>query len=131
MRRQIALIITLLHLVGMLGVPVVAYSCVESGKDGVVSYLSWSPGTCYVDSCCDGEQDSPNVQMRTEDPCCDGDIKITPQNGVTLPDAKYGQSELLQSTHEGFDPARPDVSATPTSLLLSIFHAPINPPLLI
>jgi len=78
MKRQIALTITLLHLLGAAGAPVVAYTCVESGEVGVVPFLAWSPEGCYEESCCEDEvccedegHGSECLDVHSDVPCCD------------------------------------------------------------
>ncbi len=132
MRRCVALITVLFSLFGMVGVPVVAYSCAESGDAGVVSYLPSSTRACYVDSCCEGGSNTPDVQIRSEVPCCDADVQIAPKNNlVLLPESKNRPAEALADTPAGSDSSRPNVRIVSTPPSTSVFHPSINPPLLI
>ena len=132
MRRHFVLIITLFHLFGTAGVPVAAYSCVESGEAGVVAYDSTSPRSCYADSCCDVDQDPPNVSFQSDIECCDLDVQVAPENiRIVLPGQKYGQANPLVETPTRFDDSRPDDRIASTLPPVSVFHASINLPLLI
>ena len=132
MKRHVALIISLFHLFGTVGVPIAAYSCVDSGEMGVVSFLSWSPKSCYAESCCDGEQDSPKAQIQSEIPCCDLDIRVASENArMLLPDNKYGPAEPLPDTLALFGASQPDVRISSTPRSGSLIYLSINLPLLI
>jgi hypothetical protein len=132
MRRHVGLIITLFYLFGTVGIPVVAYSCVESGEAGLVPYLSGSPRVCYADSCCDDDQNPPNVRIQSETPCCGLSVQIAPENNrILLPGQKYGQAAPLAETPACFDASRPDVRIASTLPPISVFHASVNLPLLI
>jgi hypothetical protein len=132
MKRYISLIITLLHLSATVGVPVVAYSCDESGAVGVVSSLTAFSTSCYVDACCDGDRDLSNVRMDREMPCCELNVHNSPENSrVLLPGYKYEPAKSLPGT-----PSLPDDSLTGahialTRLTTSAFRPSINPPLLV
>lgn len=132
MRRHVVLLITLFYLFGVVGIPVVAYSCVESGEAGVVTYLTTSPRPCYAEVCCDDEQASTSICPDDELPCCDVDVRDTLQNTVILlSDQKTGQAKPLAERPTRFDASRPDVRIASTPAPISIFHASINLPLLI
>lgn len=130
MRTNLALTVALFHLFGIVGVPVVAYSCVESGEAGVVSYLASSPRSCYVDSCCESDPDTPNAHIRSEVPCCDSDVQIASVSVRTLlPDRKTGSAETSADTPACFDVPRPNVRMVSTHPSISVFHSSISPPL--
>jgi len=132
MRRQVALLITLFYLFGAVGIPVVAYSCVESGEAGVVAYLATSPGSCHADSCCDGDQEPPNVLMESGIPCCDLSVQAAPETSrILLPGQKYGQTKPLANTPVCFDNSPRDVGIALALPPVSVFHASIKLPLLI
>jgi len=132
MRRHTVLLITLFYLFGTVGIPVVAYSCVESGEAGVVAYLSTSPRSCYADSCCDGDQDPPNVRIESGIPCCDLSVQGAPETSrILLPGQKHGQANPLAITPARFDNSRPDAPIASTLPPISVFHASIKLPLLI
>jgi hypothetical protein len=132
MRRHVVLLITLFYLFGTVGIPVVAYSCAESGEAGMVAYFSGSPGVCYADSCCDGGQNPPNDRIQSEIPCCDLSVQIAPENNrILLPGKKYGQANQLADTPSRFFSSRSDARIAPTLPPISVFHASINLPLLI
>jgi hypothetical protein len=131
MKRHVALIITLFQLSGTVGVPVAAYTCVESGEVGVVSYFSGSARSCYSDSCCDSDEASTTGLMQNGIPCCDVDIHITPENNFTLlPGQKHEQVGPLADTPARFDASLPGVCTASTLPSVSAFHASINLPLL-
>jgi hypothetical protein len=132
MKRHVVLIITLFHLFGTVGIPVAAYSCVESGEAGVVAYLSTSPRSCYADSCCDVDQDPLNVSFQSDIACCDLNVQVAPENNrLLLPGQKYGQANPLAETSACFDASRPDASIASTLPPIPVFHASIKLPLLI
>jgi hypothetical protein len=132
MRRHVVLIISLFYLFGTVGIPVVAYSCVESGEVGVVAYLSGSHGSCYVDSCCDGDQDPPNVSIQSDIGCCYFNIQVAPENSrILLPGPKNGLGEPLPKALARFDASLPDICVVSAQPSISAFHTPINLPLLI
>ena len=130
MRRQVTLTITLFHLFAAVGIPVAAYSCDESGQVGVVSFLSGSERTCYVDSCCDGDETQGSTYIQSDIPCCDRDIHNPPENSRTLPPThKHGQADPLADTPARLDASRPEVRIASTLPFSSVFHASINLPL--
>jgi hypothetical protein len=132
MRRHITLIITLFYLLGTVGIPVAAYSCVESGESGVIAGLSTSPGSCYADACCDDEQDPSSVRIEDGSSCCDLSLQVAPANSrILLPHQKYGQAGTLADTPVCFDASRADVRTAPAPPLILVFHASIQLPLLI
>jgi len=132
MRRQVALTITLFHLFGAVGIPVAAYSCDESGQVGVISFLSGSERSCYVDSCCDGDETQASTYIQSDIPCCDLGVHVAPGNSRTLlPNHKYGQANPLADTPSLFDASLPDVRIASTPSSSSAFHPSINLPLLI
>ena len=130
MTRAIVFIVALFHLFGTVGVPVVAYRCDESGEVGVVSVLSWSPGSCFVDTCC--EDESPReVCLECEDSCCDFDIELTLQNSrIMTPIPKFGPSAPPAVTPLGFDASLSAVHLPVNPQSMSAFHPSINLPLL-
>ena len=101
MKRQIALTVTLLHLLGTAGVPVVAYTCVESGEVGVVPYLASSPDECYAESCCEEEvccadegHGAECLDIHSDVPCCDVSAPMAQDTRrVSLPD-KVGAADV-------------------------------------
>ena len=132
MRRHVALTITLFHLFGTVGVPVAAYTCVESGEAGVVAYLSTSPRSCYADSCCDLDQDPLNVSFQSDIACCNLNVQVAQENNrILLPGQKYGQANPPAETSARFDDSPPDTRIASTLPPISIFHASIKLPLLI
>jgi hypothetical protein len=132
MKRHIGLIITLFYLFGTVGIPVAAYSCIDSGEAGVVAYLSMSPRSCYADTCCNDEQDQPSARIESGIPCCDISVQVAPENNrILLPGQKYGQAGPLTDTPVCFDTSRPDVRPAPAPPRIPIFHASIKLPLLI
>ena len=132
MRRQVALIITVFHLLGMVAVPVVAFSCVESGETAVVTYLSWSPRSCPPNSCCDDDQVPADAYPQSAISCCDLSIRTAPQNSrIILPGHKYGPAEPLRDTSTLFDTSLSDHRLASTRSALSVFHDSTNSPLLI
>jgi len=128
MIRHTVLLITLFYVFGTVGIPVVAYSCLESAEAGVVS---GSPRSCYADACCDGDQDPPNVRFQSDIPCCDLSVQAAPENGMLLPGQKYGQANPLAEAPARFDASRPDARAASTPPTVSVFRASIKLPLLI
>jgi len=130
MRRHVGLIITLFYLFSTVGIPVVAYSCVEGGETGVVPYLSMSPRSCYADSCCDVDQDPPNLSFESDVPCCGLSVQTAPENGILLPSEKCGQASQLAEAPAPFDAANPDARIAYTLPSVSVVHASINLPLL-
>jgi len=131
MRRHTILLITLFYLFGTVGIPVVAYSCVESAESGVVAYLSASPRSCYADSCCDGDQDPPTVRFESDIPCCDLSVQMAPENGILLPGEKFGQDSQLAEAPVCIDASRPDARIAYTISPNSVVYSSINLPLLI
>jgi hypothetical protein len=131
MRRFFVLTITLFHIFGAIGVPVAAYTCVESGEVGVVGYLSGSAKSCYVDSCCESDETQASVYIQSETPCCDLDIHNAPENSRTLPPVhERGQANPLADAPARFDDSVSNVCITSTSSAVLVFHASINLPLL-
>jgi hypothetical protein len=132
MKRHVVLIITFFQLFGTVGVPVVAFSCVDCGEGGVVPYLSWSPGSCYADACCGGEQEPPSTRIEGSTPCCMVDDQLAAENeGVLVADQKYRQDGPLPLTSKCPDVSPSDVGTTPAPPTPSIFDPPINRPLII
>jgi len=132
MKRHIAYLITLFHLFGAVGIPIVAYSCVESGEEGVVAYISESPKDCYADSCCDDDQKLPNDRIQSDIPCCDLNVQVAPENiRIVLPGQKYGQATPLAETPARLDDSQPDARIASTLPPISVFHASLKLPLLI
>jgi hypothetical protein len=132
MKRHAVLLITLFYVVGTTGIPLAAYSCVETGKAGVVAYLSGSPGSCYVDSCCDEDPDASGVRIRNDSGCCYLDIQGAREgNLMLLPNPKHGAGELPPRALSRFDASLPDLWVLSARPAISPFHAPINLPLLI
>ena len=132
MKRPLYLIITLLHLSGTVGMPVVAYSCVESGAVGVVSYQSAFTETCYADSCCDEDQDQPNVRIDGGAKCCDLSGNIAPENSrVLLPSHKYEPAKPLPGTLSRFDTSLLGTRIVPTRPSTWMFRPSISSPLLV
>lgn len=130
MTRAIVFIVALFHLFGIVGVPVVAYSCDESGEVGVVSVLSWSPGSCFVDACCEDE-DPWEVCLECENSCCDFDIELSLQNSrIMTPIPKFGPSVALAETPVGSDASLADAHVPAMPQSKSAFHPSINLPLL-
>ncbi len=130
MRRHVILTVALLHLLGTLGVPVVAYSCVESGDAGVVSYLAWSLRSCCVESCREGDHDTPNAHIRRGVPCCDIDLQVAPAlSRVLLPDRKSGPTDTCEDASERIDAFQVNVLVVATPLSTPVSHSPINTPL--
>ena len=126
------MIITLFHLVGSVGLPVVAYNCVDSGEEGVVAYLEGSPRVCYAESCCDGDEVPTTVLTESEIPCCELDIHTAPEDSrILLPDHKYGQDCLLADTPARDDASLPGVRIASALVPVLVFHASINLPLLV
>ena len=112
--------------------PLVAYSCVDSGEEGVVAYLEGSPRVCYAESCCEGDEDPTVVLIESEIPCCDLDIHTAPENSrILLPGHKYGQDGQLADTPAHFDASRPGVRIASTLVPVPVFHSSINLPLLV
>jgi len=130
MKRYTIMLITLIYVFGTFGMPVVAYSCVESAETGLVTYHSGSPRSCYADSCCDDDQDPPNVRFESETSCCDLSVQVTPENGILLPGHKYGQANRLAEAPARFDASQPETGIAPTLPPVSIHHTSINLPLL-
>ena len=132
MKRHIVLVISLFYLFGTAGIPVAAYSCVETGEAGVVAYPAGSPGSCYADSCCDGDEDTADVCIQSDDGCCLLDIQGAPEsNRMLLPNPKYGADALLPEAYSRVDASLPDVCDLSAPPSVPAFHAPINLPLLI
>ncbi|MEE9269899.1 MAG: hypothetical protein V3V49_06525 [Candidatus Krumholzibacteria bacterium] len=132
MRRHVVLIITLLYVFGTVGMPVAAYSCIDSGEAGVVAYLAMSPRSCYADACCDDEQDPSSVRIESGIPCCDLSLQVAPENNrILIPGQKYGQARPLTDAPVRFDAPRTDVSIAPAPPRILAFHASIKLPLLI
>ena len=132
MRCHVVLIIALFHVFGTVGVPVGVFSCVDSGEMGVISALSGSERSCYVDSCCDGDETQASVYIQSDIPCCNLGIHVAPGNSRTLlPNHKYGQANPLADTPSLFDASLPDVRIASTPSSSSAFHPSINLPLLI
>jgi hypothetical protein len=122
----------LFYLFGTVGAPVAAYNCVDCDEVGVVSFLSWSPKSCYAEACCDGEQDSPEAQIQSNISCCDLEIQIASDNTrMLLPGNKYGPAEPLPDTPALFDTSQPDVRISSESRSGSPVCLSINLPLLI
>jgi len=126
------LIITLFYVLGTVGIPVAAYSCIDSGEAGVIAYLGMSPRSCYADDCCDDEQDPSSVRIESGIPCCDLNVQVAPEsNRILLPGQKYGQANPLAEAPARFDASRTDVRIAPAPPRILVFHASINLPLLI
>ena len=112
MRRRVTLVVVVLHLFGAFASPAVAYSCVESGDAGVVSYLSWSLRSSCIDSCCEDDQDTPNAHVERGISCCDIDLQtVQPRSRVLLPSRVSGPAET-------FGDASGRVDAVQASVLL-------------
>ena len=132
MKRHVALMITTFYVFGALGIPVVAYTCAETGEAGVVAILAGPPKTCHVDSCCDEDRDAPNVRIQTEFGCCHVDIQNAPESGfLFLPCPKYGPGEQFPKAHSSLDASMPAVCVVSAPPLIAAIHPPINLPLLI
>ena len=132
MKRHLALIIALFHVIGSVGLPVVAYNCVDSGEEGLAAYLEGSSRVCYAESCCDGDEEPATVLVRSEIPCCDLDIHTAPENSrILLPGHKYGQDGQLADTPARYDDSRPGVHIDSAHPAVLVFHASINLPLLV
>lgn len=132
MRRRIASIITLFYVLGTAGIAVAVYDCVDCGVVGVVAYPTMSPKSCYVDACCDDEQDAWNIRIESDLPCCDVSTQAAPENGrVLLPDPKHGHARLLTEALAPVDNSRSDTSIAALPSPASISHASISLPLLI
>jgi hypothetical protein len=132
MQRHIVSIIALFYLFGTVGIPVAAYSCVDSGEAGVVAYAATSPSSCYADACCDEEQDPSNLRIENGTSCCELSVQVAQENNrVLLPSQKNGQAGRLTDTTVCFDASRADVRIAPAPPRILAFHASIQLPLLI
>jgi len=119
------------YLFGAAGIPVVAYSCIETGESGV-AHLSGPAGTCYVDSCCDEDQDASNVRIQSDIGCCQLDVQGAPEsNRMLLPSPKNGPGEILPKALSRFDASLPDICVASAPPTISPIRTPINLPLLI
>ena len=131
MRSRFTPIIALLYVFGTLGVPIAAYHCVESGEAGVVAYVDASSESCYADVCCDGEEETPAVMLRTGSGCCDLDVQdAQAQRQVLLPEQKSAQAVLPAEHSKRLEAPRADSLLTAAPAADSMLHASISLPLL-
>jgi hypothetical protein len=132
MKRQLALLISLFQLLGTAGVPVVAYSCVESGESGVASYVSGSPSACYAEACCDGDRDPAMVQIQSDVSCCDVSVPAGPESSrILLPGYKFEPAPLLRDMPVCIDASLPVVRIASTHPSFSALRLSVNLPLIV
>lgn len=132
MKRRIGLTIALFYLLGNVVLPAAAYSCVDCGVAGVVTYLATSPTSCYAVSCCDEDRDRPKGTLQAEIPCCDLDVQTVPDRGrLLLPDQKKGQAGPPSEAPVRLDEPRPRRPLATAIGPTSMSRASINSPLLI